>query len=153
MTKEVLIHMSGMQTLLEEQREEDPLELITVGEYYFRNNTHYLMYDEMMEGFQDPVHNMIKIRSGKMEVRKKGLIDVQMIFEKDKKNLAFYKTPFGTMEMEIAATRVNLAETEKLMEIRAEYALGLNGSLVADCVMNLRVTPKGDKTGTVFFEK
>lgn len=153
MTKEVLIHMSGLQTLEEEQGQEEPLELITVGEYYLRNNTHYLLYDEIMEGFQEPTHNFIKVRPGKMEVRKKGVVDVQMIFEKDKKNLAFYKTPFGTMEMEIATTKVTMEETEELMEIRAEYALGINGNPVADCVMNLRVTPKGDRKGTVFFEK
>lgn len=153
MTKEVLIHMRGIQTLEEEQGQEEPMELITVGEYYLRNNTHYFLFDEMMEGFREPTHNMIKFRPGKMEVRKKGSVDVQMIFERDKKNLAFYKTPFGTMEMEIATTKVAMEETEEKMEIRAEYALGINGNPVADCVMQLRVTPKGDKRGTVFFEK
>lgn len=145
--------MKGIQTLEEEMGQEDALELITVGEYYFRNNTHFLLYDEMMEGFTEPTHNMVKIRPGKMEVRKKGLVNVQMIFERDKKNLAFYQTPYGIIEMEIAATKVALEETEECMDIRAEYALGMNGNPVADCVMQLRVTPKGDKKSTVFFEQ
>lgn len=55
--------------------------------------------------------------------------------------------------MEIATTKMAMEETEDLMEIRAEYALGINGNPVADCVMNLRVTPKGDRKSTVFFEK
>lgn len=150
MTKEVLIHMKGLQTLEGEQSQEEPLELITVGEYYFRNDTHYLLFEEMLEGFREPTHNMIKIRQGKMEVRKKGVVDVQMIFERSKKNLAFYKTPFGTMEMEIA-TKIAVAEEEDCLQIRAEYALGMNGNPVADCLMQVRVTPKGDKKGTVFF--
>lgn len=151
MTKEVLIHMKGVQTLEEMEENEEPVELITVGEYYFRNNTHYLLYDEVMDGFTEPTHNVVKIRSGLMEVKKKGLINVQMIFEKDKKNIAFYKTPFGTVEMEVAATRVAMEEAEDWMEIRADYALGMNGNSVADCVMQIRVTPRGNKKDTVFF--
>ena len=146
MTKEVLIHMKGLQNMPDMQgQENEPLELITAGEYYFRNNTHYFLYDEMMEGFTEPTHNMIKIRPGLMEVRKRGVVNVHMIFEKDKKNMAFYKTPLGTLEMDITATRVMMAETEQWLDIQAEYALGVNGNAVADCVMQIRVTPKGNK--------
>lgn len=152
MTKEVLIHMKGLQNMTDLQnQEEEPLELITTGEYYFRNKTHYLLYDEVMEGFTEPTHNMIKIRPGLMEVRKHGLVNVHMIFEKDKKNVAFYKTPLGTLEMDITATRVMMAETEQYMDIQAEYALGVNGNAVADCVMQIRVTPKGSKEAARFF--
>ena len=152
MTKEVLIHMKGLQSIKDMQEQgEEPLELITAGEYYFRIKTHYLLYDEVMDGFTEPTHNMIKIRPGLMEVRKRGVVNVNMIFEKDKKNVAFYKTPLGTLEMDITATRVMMAETEEWMEIQAEYALGMNGNAVADCVMQIRVTPKGNKEAARFF--
>lgn len=152
MTKEVLIHMKGIQNMLDIQgQENEPLELITAGEYYFRNNTHYFLYDEMLEGFTEPTHNMIKIRPGLMEVRKRGAVNVNMIFEKDKKNVAFYKTPLGTLEMDITATRIMMAETEQWLDIQAEYALGVNGNAVADCVMQIRVTPKGNKEAARFF--
>ena len=144
MTKEVLIHIRGLHTP-EGETGEEPLELITTGEYYFRNNTHYLLYEEMMEGFTEPAHNMIKVRPGLMEVRKKGVVNVQMIFEKDKKNLAIYKTPFGRLEMEVAATRILLGESASSFEIHAEYALGMNGSPVTDCVMDIRAVPRDDK--------
>ncbi|MDO4445554.1 MAG: DUF1934 domain-containing protein [Bacillota bacterium] len=152
MTKEVLIHMKGLQTLGGLEESEEPVEMMTVGEYYFRNGAHYLLYEENMEGFQEPTHNMIKIRPGLMEVKKKGLINVHMIFERDKKNLAFYKTPFGTMEMDVSATRVIMEEADSWMKIRADYALGMNGSPMADCTMEIRVTPKGEKSENKFFE-
>ena len=153
MTKEVLIHMKGLQSINDMQEQgEGPLELITAGENYYRNKTHYLLYDEVMDGFTEPTHNMIKIRPGLMEVRKRGVVNVNMIFEKDKKNVAFYKTPLGTLEMDITATRVMMAETEEWMEIQAEYALGMNGNAVADCVIQIRVTSKGNKEAARFFK-
>lgn len=151
MTKEVLIHIKSQQYIQGMPEDDEPIELITTGEYYFRNGTHYLLYEETMEGFTEPTHNMVKIRPGLMEVRKKGLVNVNMIFEKDKKNVSFYKTPMGTLQMEITPTRVCMEKREKSMEICAEYALGMNDSPVADCVMNIRVTEKGDKQRTTFF--
>ena len=38
--------MKGLQNMPDMQgQENEPLELITAGEYYFRNNTHYFLYD------------------------------------------------------------------------------------------------------------
>ena len=95
MTKEVLIHLKGMQTTDETHGPDEPLELITTGEYYYRNDTHYLLYDEQMEGLDEPVHNMVKIRPGHMEVRKKGPVQTNMVFEEEKQNLTCYQTPYG----------------------------------------------------------
>lgn len=152
MTKEVLIHIKGIQHMEGDQEGAEPLELITTGEYYFRNNTHFLLYDEVIEGFKEPTHNVLKFRPGYMEVRKRGTINVHMIFERDKKNVVYYETPFGKMEMEIFAKRVILAESAKVMELTADYVLGVNHSAMADCVMQIRVTQRGDKEGTTFFE-
>lgn len=151
MTKEVLVHIRGQQTLPGNRRPEEPIETLTTGEYYFRNQTHYLLFDEMFEGVDEPAHNMLKIRPGHMEVRKRGAVNVHMIFEKDKKNFALYQTPMGTMEMEITATGVTMRGAADWMEIEAHYALGMNGNLMADCEMKIRVTPRSQKGGTKFF--
>lgn len=152
MTKDVLIHIKGLQMLEGVSEQEEPVEVLTTGEYYYRNHAHYLIYEEIVEENQETVKNRVKFRPGFMEVRKKGAVEVQMIFEENKKNLAFYKTPFGTIEMEIVATRVNVNEQDEYLQIDADYALGMNGSSVADCSIEIRVTPKGEKKGAVFFQ-
>ena len=114
MTKEVLIHLKGMQTTDDPHGSDEPLELITVGEYYYRNNTHYLLYEEQMEGLDEPIHNLVKIRPGHMEVRKKGPVQTNMVFETEKQNMACYQTPYGPIQMDITTTGVNLGEEEEL---------------------------------------
>lgn len=149
MTKEVLIHIISRQSLRDTQghmlEQQEPVELITTGEYYYRNNTHYLLYEESTEGYRETTHNMLKLCPGRMEVRKRGVINVQMIFEPDKKTVAYYRTPYGIMELEIAAWGVDITETQKEMKIRANYSLGMSQSPAADCRMEIRVTPKGEK--------
>ena len=103
MDKEVLIHVRGLQTM-DADGEQEPLEIVVPGQYYFRNGSHYLRYEEIMEDFAEPTVNYIKISPKGMEVRKKGVVNVHMVFEQGKKNMTYYTTPYGTIEMGIAAT-------------------------------------------------
>ena len=50
MDKEVLIHVRGLQTM-DADGEQEPLEIVVPGQYYFRNGSHYLRYEEVMEEF------------------------------------------------------------------------------------------------------
>ncbi len=154
MTKEVLIHIKTQQILRDRAKDDngDVIELMVGGEYYFRNGMHYLVYDEVMEGFTESTQNFVKIRPDFMQVRKKGTVNVTMKFEKGKKNTTLYKTPFGMLEMEMDTKSVRMSETEKNIDICAEYVLGMNGSAVADCKMQMHITAKGNPEGTTFFQ-
>ena len=85
MEKEVLIHVRGLQ-MMDPQGEDEPIEIVVPGEYYYRNGSHYLKYEERMEDFREPTINYIKMSERGMEVRKKGLINVHMVFQQGKKN-------------------------------------------------------------------
>ena len=57
MTKEVLVSIRGIHTV---DGESDNVEVITAGSYYFKNNKHYIVYDELVEGFDRAVKNTIR---------------------------------------------------------------------------------------------
>ena len=44
MNKDVLIHVRGLQ-LMETDDEQEPIEIVVPGQYYFRNGSHYLRYE------------------------------------------------------------------------------------------------------------
>lgn len=131
MEKDVLISIRGLQYLMDEESgEQEPVEVMTTGSYYKKNGHHFLIYDEATEGFDMMTHNMIKFTENALEVRKRGLIDVHMIFEEDKKNISFYHTPYGMINMGVAATKVRMKETPDQILLKAEYALDINDSYV-----------------------
>ena len=84
MEKEVLIHVKGLH-MLDTQDGEEPIEIVVPGEYYFRNGSHYLRYEELLEDQGDPTINYIKISPRGMEVRKKGVVNTHMVFEQGKR--------------------------------------------------------------------
>ena len=72
-----------------------------------------------------------------MEVRKKGLVNAHMVFEKGKKNMTCYTTPFGTIRMGIAATGVTVDEKKESIRAHVDYSLEMNDMHVAECSLTL----------------
>ncbi|QOV19695.1 DUF1934 domain-containing protein [Blautia liquoris] len=139
MKKDVMISMSGLQYMAGDDLDARPVEVMIPGTYYIKNGKGYLVYDEVMEGFENKTHNIMKFNQEKIELHRKGLIDVQMIFEKNKKNLSLYKTPYGMMNMGIAATDIQVDEQEDAIDVSVDYTLDMNGSYAADCTLSMKI--------------
>jgi len=144
MTKQVLLTIAGLQLM--EGEEAEPVEVVTAGDYYYRNGKHYVLYEEAVEGSTESIRNTVKVGARSLEVMKKGLSNVHMIFEKDKKSLTCYETPFGSFQVGIQTSDVKIQETDSNIDIRVQYALELNEEYLADChiTMNIKSKDAGD---------
>ena len=140
MTKDVLVKISGLQFAGEEDN--DSIEVITFGTYYKKNNKHYVLYDEVMEGTAEVTKNVIKIGADSMEVTRKGPASVHMVFEKDKKNVSYYHTPFGNLLIGINAKSIQLDESDLDINVRVNYGLEINYEHVAECHITVDVKSK-----------
>ena len=87
MTKDILVSISGLQ--VSPEMESDTVEVISPGEYYYRNDKHFVVYEEAIDGKTETVKNMVKLSKDCVEVTKKGPARIHMIFEKNKKNISF----------------------------------------------------------------
>lgn len=141
MEKDVLIHVKGLQ-MTDPAVNDEAVEIVVPGQYYFRNGSHYLRYEEMFEDFDEPTVNYIKMSSRGMEVQKRGLVNMSMVFEQGKKNMTYYSTPFGTFQMGIAATALELSATEDCIDMKVDYALDMNEEHVADCYLTVKAQPR-----------
>lgn len=141
MNKDVLIHVRGLQ-LMETDDEQEPIEIVVPGQYYFRNGSHYLRYEEMLDDSAPTTVNYIKMSSEGVEIRKQGQVNVHMVFEQGKKNKTFYNTPYGTLQMGIAATGLELKESEDDIQMKVDYALDMNEEHVADCYLTVQAQSK-----------
>ena len=65
MTKDVLVKISGLQ--FAEDQDNGPVEIITTGNYYKKNGKHYILYDEVQEGFDGVTKSVIKVNDDFLE--------------------------------------------------------------------------------------
>lgn len=140
MTKDVLVKISGLQFAGEE--DSDSVEVITSGTYYKKNGKHYVLYEEVMEDSTDVTKNVIKIGEDFMEVTRKGPVTAHMVFEKDKKNISYYNTPFGNLLIGIDAREIRIHESEQDIHVKVKYGLEINYEHVADCHITVDVKSK-----------
>lgn len=140
MTKDVLVSISGLQFSAEDQNE--PVEMITSANYYKKNGKHYIVYDEVTEGFSDTTKNIIKLGEESLDITKRGVTNVHMMFEKDKKNVTYYYTPYGSLLVGIDATDIKVLETEHDINVKVDYALEVNYQHMADCSISMSIKSK-----------
>ena len=143
MVKEVLLTLKGLQFAVNEEGAE-ALETITPAEYYKKNESHYVIYEEVMEGFSDPTKNIIKFKGSQVEVTKKGLMNVHMVFEEKKKNMTSYVTPYGNILIGIDTADIAVEEEEDCIKVDVRYALEANYEHLADCRIEMNIRPRED---------
>lgn len=139
MTKEVMVTLSGLQL---GDSGEDSVETVHIGEYYEKDGVHYLFFDELLEGHKTPIRNMLKLRNEKLEVRKRGPVSAELIFEEGEVRESAYNVPYGSFLIGVHTTGVCLGVEEEKIEMTASYELIVNGAHCSDCGIKVTVEPR-----------
>ena len=136
MTRDVLITISGIQMIDEDDSD---VEMMVRGDYYQKNGKHYILFEEMMEGFEGKVKNVIKVSGRGIDIIKIGIANVHMQFEKNKKNLSCYTTPLGDMVVGIQANKIRINEEPDSLKVDIDYSLDVNYEHLSECSIRVDV--------------
>ena len=148
MTKDVLVSVSGLQTAVNEMEsnDEEPIEVLSAGTYYFKDGKHFIFFEEVAEGIPGVTKTQIRLSGNdSLEVRKKGIANVNMVFEKNKNNRCFYHTPFGQINLGIFTKNIWVEESEDNINIRADYNMDVDYEPLAECTIRINVKPRDSK--------
>lgn len=139
MTKDVRITVKGVQR--DDAGETGSTETVVSGEYYFRNGSHYILYEETAEDSGERVKSSLKLKGNLLELNRKGAVNSRMVFETGKRHVLDYATPFGLLRMETVTSRILCTEKEECLRIRAEYELWADGRKVSSCRLTVKIEP------------
>lgn len=152
MTKDVLVSISGKHVdIMNDPVEgyevgDDAVEVVTPANYYCRNGKHYIVYDEVVEGIAGTIRNKIKITGNdSVEIMKSGLSSSHMVFEKNKKNLTYYRTPYGQMLVGVNTKKMEISVGEDNINVQVDYELDVNHEPMADCKIKMNIMSKDRK--------
>lgn len=152
MTKDVLVSISGHHIdIMAEQGDKaealeydgDEIEVVTPANYYYKGGKHYIIYDEVLEGMAGTIRNKIKITgSDSVEIMKSGASSSHMIFEKNRKNQTYYRTPYGQMLIGVNTRNMQVNVEDDRINVLVDYELDVNHEPLADCKIRLDIIPK-----------
>jgi uncharacterized beta-barrel protein YwiB (DUF1934 family) len=137
MDKDVWISVAGLQ--FGDNPEGERIEIITPGSYYKKKDHHFVMYDEIEEGTDAVTRNTVKFDGDMLTISKRGFTNVEMIFEKNKRNMTNYVTPYGTLMVGIDTDRIDIRESDDVINIDIDYALDINYEHLANCKIQMEI--------------
>lgn len=138
MTKDVMVYIAGTQ-FNELNPQDEAIELVTRGTYYKKNNKHYVLYDELIEGVNGITKNTIKFDDDMFLLSRSGAINTSMLFEENKRNVTNYKTPFGNIVIGLDASNIDINENDDEIKVNVDYSIDANYEFLADCKIALKI--------------
>ena len=142
MKKEVLLTIKGRH----KQRGADweGLEVITTGTLYEKNNSLYLIYDEVMgDDEADVSHSRIKIEQDPLTVTmtKSGAVVSVMSFSENSREKSSYETPFGSFTLEIDTRELLFENREDYLRLQIRYQLEMNYEYFSESDISIEAKP------------
>ena len=137
MEKDVWVSVAGLQ--FGNSPEAEKIEIMTPGSYYRKKDQHCVLYDEVMEGTDEVTKNVVKFDGDMLTISKSGFTNVEMVFEKNKRNMTNYVTPYGSLLVGIDTDRIDIRENDDSINIDIDYALDINYEHLANCKIKMEI--------------
>lgn len=137
MTEEVLLTISGLQGGVKAVAQTE-----TEAQYFQRNGSHYLLYEETIEGFSQPFKSRIKLKDRMLELNRQGAVNIRMIFEAGKTHMTNYTTPYGELVLEISTRKVQVLEKDRELLVLVEYTMETEEGSLGDYRLEISIKEK-----------
>lgn len=123
--KRVILSIRGNQ--VNPEGEDKKIELITEGLLYKKGNSYHIEYEESVLSDMEGTKTVIIVEDKRVSLERTGAQESHFIFEKGKKYVNYYETPFGSLEMGIFPTRIDSAMDENQGKLDLKYQLDIAG--------------------------
>ena len=140
MKKNVMVQISGLHNA---ETPDDAVEVLLPGNYYNRNGTHYIKYQQYDEESGRLLDNLIKIKDETLEIKKKGASSMQMFFKKNHRNVSYYDMEQGSLLMETRTQDVKIQQREQRIDVELAYDLFINEQYVSDSHIKIQIFEAG----------
>ncbi|TCO78744.1 DUF1934 domain-containing protein [Marinisporobacter balticus] len=136
--KHVMLKIEGLQTSLD--GEENSIELVTEGKLYEKGNSIYLVYEETEISGMEGCTTTVKLSEDKISMKRFGVLKSEIVFEKGKRTVTNYPTPYGVMDMEVLTKDMGYTITDANKgNVSIEYFVSLQGMAESTNKLNIMI--------------
>ena len=85
------------------------IEMTAMGEHYFRNGKHYIIYEDTSLAEGAPASTMLKVAADSLTLTRRGAVEQKQRFSPQSESRSRYRTPFGALDLCVATQRLDIA--------------------------------------------
>lgn len=143
MTKDIILTIYGDHAT--DGVADDPVETITVGQYYWKNEKHYIQFQEILEESGETVKSLLKINGEEVELIRSGAVNTRMHFIKGQETMTLYQTPMGNLPFQIHTEELFLDACEQEISILIQYEIRMNEQVITESTIRMKICAKEAK--------
>ena len=140
MTKDIILTISGLHAT--DGEADEPVEILSPGQYYFKNGKHYVLFDEIMEGIDGVLKSTLKFTEDRVELFRNGGAATRMVFQKEQEHMVLYQTPMGVLSISLYTEDIISDLREDHMSLEIFYSLKTDGLVLTESTVRLNICPK-----------
>ncbi|MCD8189480.1 MAG: DUF1934 domain-containing protein [Clostridiales bacterium] len=136
-TKDVFISILGLQDY--EGTDGDSVELTTAGKLTRTARGYHLSYQESALTGMEGIQTNIEVSPNLVMLTRTGQVCSEMVFEKGVRHLSLYDTPFGSLEVGVAARSIHSTIGDRGGELEVNYSINIDHRLAGENSFSLKV--------------
>lgn len=140
MTKDIILTISGLHAT--DGEKDEPVEVISPGQYFQKNGKHYVLFEEVMEGLEGVIKSTIKFTEDSVELFRSGAAATRMVFQKDREHQMIYQTPMGPLSMSVYTDQFLAEIGEEQVNLTIDYSLKTEGVVITESTVRMNICPK-----------
>lgn len=106
---------------------DDAIELTTEGNFYEKNGSYFILYNESEEMGMADCSVMIKVTEDKVTVKRSGAFSSKMIYKPGETNEFIYNMPYGEMMIILHTKEIKKDLNDDGGELKISYTLTIQG--------------------------
>jgi uncharacterized beta-barrel protein YwiB (DUF1934 family) len=123
MNRDVVVSVTGFHSI---DGDSNQISLVAPGSYFEKNGKHYLIYDELVEGENDPVRCTVRVSGDGRHADIVRGNSGRLEFEPGKTTMCCYSTPYGPLYLTISTSGVSFSLTEEKYLLKIDYTVEVN---------------------------
>ncbi len=149
-TKDVHITVTGTQ--FDEDGHRTVTEQKVQGQYFERDGSRYLLYEERDSDTGTVTKNTIKVKESTVELSRNGYISSRMVFCPGETHRTSHVTPYGILTLDIYTESLKSVWAEKNGTLQVAYRMYAEENLLSENKLSVKVTARA-KDRSDFSEK
>lgn len=140
MNKEVTVTVIGVQR--DEAGEETRIVQQLPGEFYEKDDTLFLFYQEKDRESGALTQNSLKLKDGTLTYTRKGNVNARMVFTPNENYITAYQSPFGLLHLEIHTKELAHTIGAHNVNFHVSYELYSDEAFVSSNELTLNIKNK-----------
>lgn len=139
MKKDAVIRIVSLQRT---ENGDNSSEMSVVGTLLYEDEKAIIEYIENNEETGPEETTITVSDNDTVSIVRHGQFSSEMMVEKGKRHLTFYRTPYGELTMGIYGTQVDFSKDEKGAILKLKYELDFNNGFVSENTMKIYIEEK-----------